>query len=324
MLSPQMAITLLMVKVSRGLHEVQKIKIGFNIMTITASMVKELRERSGAGMMDCKKALEEVGGDLEAAIEFLRKSGIAKAAKKAGRTAAEGLVLAKQNEEYVCLVEINCETDFVANDENFRSFAELVAENILAERPEDLEALKNCSTPKGLIEEMATELSAKVGEKIDLRRFVTVEKRQQVAGIYLHGNKIGVITLLDSSSEGVARDIAMHIAATNPLAIGSEDLQEDVLEKEREIHRSQAEETGKSPEIIEKMVSGKMKKFIAENTLLGQNYVKDNEKTVAAYLDETKSSISKFYRFEVGEGVEKKTVDFAEEVAAQAQNSGGS
>ena len=137
---------------------------------------------------------------------------------------------------------------------------------------------------------MATELSAKVGEKIDLRRFVVVEKRQHVAGIYLHGNKIGVVTLLDSSSEGVARDIAMHIAATNPLAIGSEDLQEDVLEKEREIHRSQAEETGKPPEIIEKMVSGKMK-FIAENTLLGQNYVKDNEKTVAAYLNETK----KFY-----------------------------
>ena len=313
-----------MVRVSRRLHEVQKIKIGFNIMTITASMVKELRERSGAGMMDCKKALEEVDGDLEAAIEFLRKSGIAKAAKKAGRTAAEGLVLAKQNEEYVCLVEINCETDFVANDENFRSFADLVAENILAERPEDLEALKNCSTPTGLIKEMATELSAKVGEKIDLRRFVTVEKREQVAGIYLHGNKIGVVTLLDSSSEGVARDIAMHIAATNPLAIGSEDLQEDVLEKEREIHRSQAEETGKPPEIIEKMVSGRMKKFIAENTLLGQNYVKDNEKTVATYLDETKSSISKFYRFEVGEGIEKKTVDFAEEVAAQAQNSGGS
>ena len=274
--------------------------------------------------MDCKKALEEVNGDLEAAIEFLRKSGIAKAAKKAGRTAAEGLVLAKQNEEYVCLVEINCETDFVANDENFRSFADLVAEKILAEQPEDLEALKNCSTPTGLIKEMATELSAKVGEKIDLRRFVTVEKRQQVAGIYLHGNKIGVVTLLDSSSDGVARDIAMHIAATNPLAIGSEDLQEDVLEKEREIHRSQAEETGKPPEIIEKMVSGRMKKFIAENTLLGQNYVKDNEKTVAAYLDETKSSISKFYRFEVGEGVEKKTVDFAEEVAAQAQNFGGS
>ena len=188
----------------------------------------------------------------------------------------------------------------------------------------DLEALKNCSTPTGLIKEMATELSAKVGEKIDLRRFVTVEKREQVAGIYLHGNKIGVVALLDSSSEGVARDIAMHIAATNPLAIGSEDLQEDVLEKEREIHRSQAEETGKPPEIIEKMVSGRMKKFIAENTLLGQNYVKDNEKTVAAYLDETKSSISKFYRFEVGEGIEKKTVDFAEEVAAQAQNSGGS
>ena len=293
-------------------------------MTITASMVKALRERSGAGMMDCKKALEEADGDLEAAVGVLRKSGIAKAAKKAGRTAAEGLVLAKQNEEYVCLVEINCETDFVANDENFRSFAELVAEKILAEGPEDLEALKNCSTPNGLIEEVATELSAKVGEKIDLRRFVTVEKRQQVAGIYLHGNKIGVVTLVDSSSEDVARDVAMHIAATNPLAIGSEDLQDDVLEKEREIHRSQAEETSKPPEIIEKMVSGKMKKFIAENTLLGQNYVKDNEKTVAAYLDETKSSISKFYRFEVGEGIEKKTTDFAEEVAAQAQNFGGS
>ena len=291
-------------------------------MTITASMVKELRERSGAGMMDCKKALEEADGDLEAAIGVLRKSGIAKAAKKAGRTAAEGLVLAKQNEEYVCLVEINCETDFVANDENFRSFAELVAEKILAEVPEDLEALKNCSTPNGLIEEVATELSVKVGEKIDLRRFVTVEKREQAAGIYLHGNKIGVVTLVDSSSEDVARDVAMHIAATNPLAIGSEDLQDDVLEKEREIHRSQAEETSKPPEIIEKMVSGKMKKFIAENTLLGQSYVKDNEKTVAAYLDETKSSISKFYRFEVGEGIEKKTTDFAEEVAAQAQNTG--
>ena len=164
-------------------------------MTITASMVKELRERSGAGMMDCKKALEEVDGDLEAAIEHLRKSGIAKAAKKAGRTAAEGLVLAMQNETFACLVEINCETDFVANDQNFRSFAELVAEKILSEGPEDLEALKKCGTPKGSIEEIATELSAKVGEKIDLRRFVMIEKKQQIAGIYLHGNKIGVVTL---------------------------------------------------------------------------------------------------------------------------------
>jgi len=285
-------------------------------------MVKELRERSGAGMMDCKKALEKVDGDLEAAIEYLRKSGIAKAAKKAGRTAAEGLVLAKQNETCVCLVEINCETDFVANDKNFRSFADLVAEKILVEGPENLEALKSCGTSEGSIEEVATELSAKVGEKIDLRRFVMIEKKHQIAGIYLHGNKIGVVALVESSNETVARNIAMHIAATNPLAISSDDLQEDVLEKEREIHRSQAEETGKPAEIIEKMVSGRMKKFIAENTLLGQSYVKDNEKTVAAYLEETKSSISKFYRIEVGEGIEKKTVDFAEEVAAQAQNSG--
>ena len=210
----------------------------------------------------------------------------------------------------------------MANDQNFRSFAELVAEKILSEGPENLEALKKCGTPKGSIDEVATELSAKVGEKIDLRRFVMIEKKRQIAGIYLHGNKIGVVALVDSSNEVVAKDIAMHIAATSPLAISSDDLQDDVLEKEREIHRSQAEESGKPPEIIEKMVAGRMKKFIAENTLLGQSYVKDNEKTVAAYLEETKSYISKFYRYEVGEGIEKKTVDFAEEVAAQAQNSG--
>ena len=290
-------------------------------MTITAAMVKELREVSGAGMMDCKKALQEADGNLEAALEHLRKSGIAKAANKAGRTAAEGIVLIKENDNQVVLLEVNCETDFVANDKSFTDFSVAVADIILQSHPKDLDELRSCETNKGSVEEASSELSAKVGEKIDVRRFILLDKKEGLAGTYIHGKRIGVVVLIDSGNMVVAKDVAMHVAATNPLAIDSNGIPERILEKEREIHRSQANETGKPPEIVEKMIFGRMKKFVAENTLLGQTFVKNNDLTVAKFLEESGVKVSAFYRYEVGEGIEKKTLDFAEEVAAQAQQS---
>ncbi|MEC9247399.1 MAG: translation elongation factor Ts [Pseudomonadota bacterium] len=290
-------------------------------MTITAAMVKELREVSGAGMMDCKKALQEADGNLETAIEHLRKSGIAKAANKAGRTAAEGIVLIKENDNQVVLLEVNCETDFVENDKNFTDFSVAVADIILQSDPKDLDELRSCETNKGSVEEASSELSAKVGEKIDVRRFILLDKKDGLAGTYIHGKRIGVVVLIDSGDRLAAKDVAMHVAATNPLAIDSNGIPERILEKEREIHRSQANETGKPPEIVEKMIFGRMKKFVAENTLLGQTFVKNNDLTVAKFLEESGVKVSAFYRYEVGEGIEKKTLDFAEEVAAQAQQS---
>ncbi len=290
-------------------------------MEISAGMVKELRERSGAGMMECKKALVETGGDVEGALEVLRKSGAAKAAKKAGRIAAEGAIVAASNADMAVLVEVNSETDFVANDANFSRYTAAVAAAVLATGASDVEALKEAAGSDGLsIEQMRTELVGKVGEKIEVRRFVTVPRAGHVVESYLHGRRIGVLVVLTGGSSELARDIAMHIAASNPVCVNEAEIPAQLLAKEREIHLAQAAQSGKPPEIIEKIVAGRLKKFIAESTLLGQPFVKDPDKTVEQLLKSQSASVVRFVRYEVGEGIEKKEDNFAEEVMAQARS----
>ncbi|MCB1748165.1 MAG: elongation factor Ts [Gammaproteobacteria bacterium] len=292
-------------------------------MAVTASMVKELRERSGAGMMECKKALVETDGDIEAAIEHLRKSGAAKAAKKAGRIAAEGAIVLAADGDAAVMVEVNSETDFVANDDNFTAFADSVAQAVLKAQPADVDALRELALADGeTVEQKRAALVAKIGENIDVRRFTRVPAAGATLESYLHGKRIGVVVALDGGSAELARDVAMHIAASNPVCVSESDVPADLLEKEREIHQAQAAESGKPPEIVEKMVTGRLKKFIAEVTLLGQPFVKDPDKTVAKLLGEHGASVKGFVRYEVGEGIEKKEVNFAEEVAAQARSAG--
>lgn len=287
-------------------------------MQITASLVKELRERTGAGMMDCKKALQETDGDIEVAIEEMRKSGAAKAAKKAGRIAAEGIISIKQGEKDVTILEINCETDFVAKDENFLSFTNSIIDAVAAENPGDVEALMGLSLGDQTVEEATQQLVAKIGEKITVRRF---EKRTASGpvGTYSHGVRIGVIVELEGGDETLAKDLAMHIAASKPVCISEEQVSQDLLDKEKEIFSAQAEESGKPAEIIEKMVSGKIKKFLKEITLLGQPFVKDPDQTVEKLLQAANASVVSFIRYEVGEGIEKKVDNFAEEVMSQAK-----
>ena len=291
------------------------------IMTVTAQQVSELRARTGVGLMDCKRVLVESSGDLDEAIKMLREKGLAKAAKKSDRSTNEGKIFVSVDNgaQKAIIIELNCETDFVANDKNFIDFSSSVAEIILEYKPLDVSKLKTLTTQNGTIEELTNELSAKVGEKIDVRRFVIVDKTKGFIGTYLHGARIGVIVVIDSENETVVKDVAMHVAATNPIAVDGSGIAPELLENEKEIQRSQANESGKPPEIIEKIISGRMKKFVAENTLLGQTFVKDNEKTISKYLKESGSNIIEFHRFEVGEGIEKKRDDFAKEVAAQTQ-----
>ena len=292
-------------------------------MAITATMVKELRERSGAGMMECKKALVETDGDIEAAIAHLRKSGAAKAAKKAGRIAAEGAIIAAIGDTAAAMVEVNSETDFAANDENFKHFSELVAETVLRTNPADVDSLNRIENDSGeTVEQLRTNLIAKIGENIDIRRFVRFETGTDVVASYLHGRRIGVLVTLRKGDAGLARDLAMHIAAANPICVDESDVPVELLEKEREVHQAQAANSGKPPEIIEKMVSGRLKKFINEITLTGQSYVKDADKTVAKLLAEHGAEVLGFVRFEVGEGIEKKEENFAAEVMAQARGAG--
>ena len=291
-------------------------------MAITASMVKELRERTGAGMMECKKALVETNGDLDAAVEHLRKSGQAKADKKAGRTAAEGRIVIRQDDpgRTAVLLEVNCETDFVAKDENFTAFAEAVADRILKDRPADVEALLALPIDDSgkSIEEARKELVAKIGENIGVRRFAVVEADGPL-GLYLHGQRIGVAVALEGGDEALARDLAMHVAASRPLCISADELPAQVLEKEREIFTAQAQESGKPAEIVEKMVEGKLKKFIKEVTLLGQPFVKDPDQTVEQLLKGAGAEVVRMVRLEVGEGIEKKQENFADEVMAQVK-----
>ncbi len=288
-------------------------------MAITASMVKELRERTGAGMMECKKALVETDGDLEAAVEALRKSGQAKADKKSGRTAAEGVIIQKTSPDgkTAVLVEVNSETDFVAKDDNFLAFANGVAERILAERPASVEELTNLPfDDSSSIEEARKALIAKIGENIGVRRFVIVDHDGPL-GIYMHGARIGVAIALDGGDEALARDIAMHVAASRPVCVTADEVPAELLEKEKEIFTAQAQESGKPPEIIEKMIGGRINKFLKEITLLGQPFVKDPDQTVEKLLKGAGATVRQMVRLEVGEGIEKKQENFADEVKAQ-------
>jgi elongation factor Ts len=288
-------------------------------MEISAALVKELRERSGAGMMECKKALVEAQGDIELAIENLRKSGAAKAAKKAGRIAAEGAIVTAANAAGAVLVEVNSETDFVANDDNFKRFAQTVAEAALASGVADVAALREVAAGGETIEAQRAALVGKIGENIEIRRFVALAANGGVVVSYLHGKRIGVLVAMQGGSAEVARDVAMHIAASNPQAVDESQLPAELLAKEREISLAQAAQSGKPADIVEKMVAGKLKKFVAENTLLGQPFVKDPDKTVGKLLGEHKATVTQFVRFEVGEGIEKKEDNFVEEVMAQAR-----
>jgi elongation factor Ts len=291
-------------------------------MAVTAAMVKELRDRTGAGMMECKKALVETGGDLEAAIEFLRKSGLAQADKKASRVAAEGKIALAVAEggKLAVMVEVNCETDFVAKDGGFIAFAEAVANNALKESPADVEALLATSIGSESVEQARQALISKIGENIQVRRFVR-ESTEGTLGSYVHGGKIGVLVDVSGGDEELARDLAMHIAALNPEYVSADDVPADVVAHEKEILVAQAESSGKPAEIIEKMVTGRLRKHLSGITLLGQPFVKDGDITVASLLEQKSASVNGFNRLAVGEGIEKKEENFAEEVMQQV--SGG-
>ena len=286
---------------------------------ITAGMVKELRERTGLGMMDCKKALVEANGDMEKAIDDLRKASGLKAAKKAGRIAAEGVVLTKVSEDgnFGIIVEVNSETDFVARDENFLGFANKVLQEAFNRHEADVAALM-----AGELEKVREALVQKIGENINVRRIQIVEFKDPNAGIvdsYIHSNnRIAVVVALKGGDSSLAQDIAMHVAAVNPLVVRAEDVPKELLAKESEIYSAQARESGKPEEIIEKMIQGRLRKYVAEVSLLDQPFVKDGEITVAALLKKAGADVVSFIRYEVGEGIEKEEVDFASEVAAAA------
>lgn len=289
-------------------------------MAITASLVKELRERTGAGMMECKKALVECEGDIEAAAELMRKSGAAKADKKAGRVAADGAIKIKVADDgkKAAIVEINSETDFVAKDENFQAFANAVTDAVFDNEPADLETLNGITLASGDTVEKAREsLIAKIGENIQVRRFRIITSDDSLVS-YQHGSRIGVVVDSTASNE-MARDIAMHIAAVNPLHVAESEVPAETVEKEKGILIAQAESSGKPPEIIEKMIQGRLKKYLAEITLLGQPFVKDPDQTVGKLLKSADAKVSGFIRYEVGEGIEKKQEDFAAEVMAQVK-----
>lgn len=293
-------------------------------MTITAAQVKELRERTGAGMMECKKALEITQGDISLAIEELRKSGRAKADKKASRIAAEGVVILKtsQDGKQAVMVEVNSETDFVARDENFLAFADAVAHAVLAARVDDVQAAGALSLPTGTtINETRQALIAKVGENINIRRIALTNRDATNIGTYVHGSRIGVLVELDGDNQELAKDIAMHIAASRPLVIAPADVSADIVAKEREIYLAQAAGSGKSKEIIEKMVAGKLKKFLDEVSLLGQPFVKDPDVLITNLLGKNRAKVLAFTRFEVGEGIDKEKEDFVEAVMAQVHGS---
>jgi elongation factor Ts len=285
-------------------------------VAVTASLVKELRERTGSGMMECKRALVECDGDIEAAVELMRKSGAAKADKKAGRVAADGAVMVCVEGNTAVILEINSETDFVAKDSNFQAFADGVVKVILSNKPESVEAIGGLSIKDSqTVEEARQVLISKVGENIQIRRFEIIESAQGVAS-YSHGSRIGVLVESDAEAE-MARDIAMHIAAVNPQYVDESAVPAEFVEKEKGILIAQAQDSGKPVEIIEKMIQGRLNKFLAEVTLLGQPFVKDQDQTVGHLLSNADSSITRFVRYEVGEGIEKKVEDFAAEVASQ-------
>lgn len=290
-------------------------------MAITAAMVKELRERTGAGMMECKKALSATDGDMELAIENLRKTGLAKADKKAGRTAAEGVISMAITDDCkkAVMVEINSETDFVAKDDNFGAFSKKLSALALDKGVNDVEALLAAEYEAGQsVEEARQVLIAKVGENIQVRRMVAVETNG-IIGAYVHGNKIGVFVEQEGGTEELAKDLAMHVAAINPAFTSVDDVPADVVEKEKRILVDQARDSGKPEEIIEKMIQGRLRKFLAEITLLGQPFVKDNDVIVEKLLKQNDAKVHGFQRLAVGEGIEKKEENFAEEVMSQVK-----
>lgn len=290
-------------------------------MAITASMVKELRERTGLGMMECKKALVDSDGDIELAIENLRKASGLKAAKKAGRTAAEGVVMARvaENGSFGMLLEVNSETDFVARDENFLGFATAVLEKAYSTKQADVAAVMN-----GDLEAAREALVQKIGENISVRRIAAVAPAAGVVGSYVHSNnRIAVLVELKGGSVELARDIAMHVAAVNPQVVNPNQMPADLVEKEKDIIKAQPDMAGKPAEIVEKMVMGRISKFLKESSLTEQSFVKDPEITVGALAKKAGAEIVSFTRYEVGEGIEKEETDFAAEVAAQVQASKG-
>jgi len=294
-------------------------------MAITAAQVKELRQRTGCGMMECKKALVEADSDMDAAAEALRKSGLAKADKKAGRVAAEGMIVVEVSGDgkSAAVAEINSETDFVASKSEFQDFATAVVRRVLNDAPANVEALLAMPLKDGgeTVEEARRSLIATIGENINVRRYIRREASSGALSSYLHGSRIGVLVELESGDGGLARDIAMHIAASRPECLDESGVSAEMLDKEKAIFTAQAEASGKPADIIEKMVSGRIRKYLGEITLLGQPYVKDPDQTVGKLLKAAGAKILGFDRLELGEGIEKKTENFAEEVMAQVQGS---
>ncbi len=285
-------------------------------MAISASMVKELRERTGAGMMECKKALTDASGDMDVAIEQMRKSGQAKADKKASRIAAEGTIAIANDGKTAAVIEVNCETDFVAKDDQFQNFSNQLAELVLASDLKSVDDLNAASLPSGeTVEQRRLELVTKIGENIKVRRFEKIASNERTSS-YAHGKRIAVLVEHNGSDE-VGKNIAMHVAAAKPLCINESEVPADVLDKERDIAKAQADASGKPAEIVEKMVQGKVNKFLKENTLLGQPFIKDDSLTVEKYLKDAGASVVKFIRYEVGEGLEKRSENFADEVQKQ-------
>ncbi len=292
-------------------------------MAITAALVKELRESTGAGMMECKKALVETDGDIEAAIEHLRKTSAVKADKKAGRTAAEGLLAIELSNDgkRVAIVEVNCETDFVAKEKEFQDFVSNIAKRVLANNPADVDALGAMpisDTDSTSIDDARKNLIAKIGENMTLRRFAAHDAKGLIAS-YMHGTKIGVVVDIMGGDETLGKDIAMHIAASRPVCISADEVDQNLIAKEREIYEAKAQQEGKPENIIPKIVDGQVKKFLQEVTLVGQPFVKNPDQTIEQLLKSANASVARFIRYEVGEGIEKKQENFAEEVAAQAK-----
>ncbi|SUO93126.1 translation elongation factor Ts [Suttonella ornithocola] len=291
-------------------------------MAISAQLVKELRERTGAGMMECKKALTETNGDIEAAVEHMRKAGLAKADKKAGRVAAEGtlVVSATDDAKVVTLTEVNCETDFVAMGDEFQTFAKKVADIARTKDLADVKALNAAEYEAGkTVDERRRELIAKIGENMNVRRFVTLKSANGIIGSYLHGKKIGVLVEVEGGDAELAKDLAMQIAAGNPIALDAQSLPQDFLDKENEIHRAKAEQSGKPANVIEKMVEGTMRKLFGEVTLLGQKFIKNPDQTIEDLLKSKNAKVVQYVRYELGEGIEKEESDFVAEVMAQAK-----
>ena len=290
-------------------------------MSVTAAMVKDLRQRTSAGMMDCKKALVESEGDMEKAAELLRKKGAAKAESKAGRIAADGAIVQKISTDgrQGVLIEINCETDFVARADSFVEFTGQVADYVTAQRPKSLEELLDGTLANGqTVEDARSTLVGRIGENISVRRFEVIQAEEGRISGYLHGHKIGVLVSVRSGTEELGHDLAMHIAASNPLAIEESGIPENEIISEREIYLSQAEDTGKPANVVQTIVDGRMKKYLKENTLLGQNFVKNPEITIADLLKENGAEVLEIFRYELGEGLERRTDDFVGEVLIQS------